>query len=142
MSWIVPILVLMGAMSPAQWDEQVENALAAQEEHSHKSEANVDYTTAATTPIVATVDYGKWEPILQCESHGEWDYGPHSGWGSGKFEGGLQFHPSTWDAYKPNGYPNAAYQATPEQQIFVAEKVLAAQGWGAWPSCSRKAGYR
>jgi Tfp pilus assembly protein FimV len=28
------------------------------------------------------------------------------------------------------------------QQIAVAEKVLAAQGWNAWPVCSKKAGAR
>lgn len=79
---------------------------------------------------------GKWAPILQCESGGDW-YISH-----GLYEGGLQFHPGTWDAYKLPGYPEAAYQATPAQQIAVAELVLADQGWGAWPACSRKAGYR
>lgn len=80
--------------------------------------------------------YGKWLPILQCESNGDWYIS------RGLYEGGLQFHPSTWDAYKPSGYPEAAYQATPAQQILVAERVLAAQGWVAWPACSRKVGYR
>ncbi|HEX4359947.1 MAG TPA: transglycosylase family protein, partial [Pseudonocardia sp.] len=35
------------------------------------------------------------------------------------------------------GSPAGASRA---QQIAVAERVLAAQGWGAWPSCSRKVG--
>src|SRR5690606_20551051 len=30
--------------------------------------------------------------------------------------------------------------ATRGQQIVVAERVLANQGWGAWPVCSRKSG--
>jgi hypothetical protein len=83
-----------------------------------------------------------WDVLAQCESHGEWDYGPHSGWGSGLFEGGLQFHPDTWDAYKPAGYPEAAYQASREQQILVAERVLAEQGLAAWPACTRELGWR
>lgn len=83
-----------------------------------------------------------WDRLAQCESHGEWDYGPHSGWGNGLFEGGLQFDPDTWDAYKPAGYPEAAYQATKAQQILVAERVLAEQGLGAWPACTRKLGWR
>ena len=83
-----------------------------------------------------------WDVLAECESHGEWDYGPHSGWGSGIFEGGLQFHPNTWDGYKPAGYPEAAYQASRAQQIVVAEKVLAEQGLGAWPACTRKLGWR
>ena len=33
-----------------------------------------------------------------------------------------------------------AHNASREQQIVVAERVLAKQGWGAWPACSRKAG--
>lgn len=84
----------------------------------------------------------RWDTLAECESHGEWDYGPHSGWGSGKFQGGLQFHPNTWDSYKPEGYPAEAYQASREQQIAVAELVLAEQGWAAWPACTRKLGWR
>lgn len=83
-----------------------------------------------------------WDVLAECESHGEWDYGPHSGWGSGIFEGGLQFHPRTWDAYKPAGYPEAAYQASRAQQINVAELVLADQGLVAWPACTRALGWR
>ncbi|MGH0053625.1 MAG: transglycosylase family protein, partial [Sphaerochaetaceae bacterium] len=43
---------------------------------------------------------------------------------------------------KPEGYPEAAYQATREQQILVGERVQAAQGWKAWPACSLKIGLR
>ena len=35
-----------------------------------------------------------------------------------------------------------AYLASREQQIVVAERVLASQGWGAWPGCSSKLGLR
>lgn len=83
-----------------------------------------------------------WDRLAQCESGGEWNYGPHSGWGSGIYHGGLQFHPSTWNAYGGQQYATYAYQATREQQIAVAERVLASQGWGAWPACSRKLGLR
>ena len=50
--------------------------------------------------------------------------------------------PTTWDAYRLAGYPHAAYLATREQQIVVGKRVLAAQGWGAWPHCSRVIGVR
>lgn len=83
-----------------------------------------------------------WAALAECESHGEWDYGPHSAWGSRIFEGGLQFHPDTWDAFRGPDDPEAAYLATPEAQVAVAERVLAAQGWRAWPACSRALGYR
>lgn len=83
-----------------------------------------------------------WDRLAKCESHGEWDYGPHSGWGSGIYHGGLQFHPNTWANYRPADYPDKAYQASREQQISVAERVLEEQGWQAWPACSRKLGLR
>lgn len=83
-----------------------------------------------------------WDVLAECESHGEWDYGPHSGWGSGAYEGGLQFAPGTWDAYRDPGMPGAAYEASREQQIVVAERVLADQGLKAWPACTRKLGWR
>jgi hypothetical protein len=53
------------------------------------------------------------------------------------YYGGLQFSPSTWRAYGGSG---PAAHASREEQIAVAERVLAAQGWGAWPVCSRQAG--
>ena len=89
-----------------------------------------------------------WDQLADCES-GSWtgDGGFVEGsatWTStkGLFEGGLQFHPDTWDGYRDPGMPGAAYEASREQQIAVAERVLDAQGWGAWPVCSRKLGLR
>jgi hypothetical protein len=89
-----------------------------------------------------------WDRLADCES-GSWtgDGGFVEGsatWTAtaGMFEGGLQFHPNTWDGYKDPGMPGAAYDASREQQIAVAERVLADQGWVAWPVCSRKLGLR
>lgn len=39
-------------------------------------------------------------------------------------------------------YAPEAWQASREQQIAVAQKVQAAQGWGAWPACTSKLGLR
>lgn len=91
-------------------------------------------------PVVAaapTSTEGAWDALAQCESGGRWSYNGGSG-----FDGGLQFHPGTWSAYAPDGYPTYAWQATREQQIAVAKRVLASQGWGAWPACSSKLGLR
>jgi hypothetical protein len=33
-------------------------------------------------------------------------------------------------------------KASREEQIRVAKKVQASQGWGAWPACSSKLGLR
>lgn len=78
-----------------------------------------------------------WVAVASCESGVDWAYNGSSG-----FDGAMQFHPGTWSAYRLHGYPAFAYQATPFQQLVVAELVLARQGWRAWPSCSRKLGLR
>lgn len=73
-----------------------------------------------------------WDAIAQCESGGNWAINTGNG-----FSGGLQFTPSTWRAYGGTG---AAENASREQQIAVARKVLAGQGIGAWPVCGKQGG--
>ncbi len=73
-----------------------------------------------------------WDALAQCESGGNWGINTGNG-----FSGGLQFTPSTWAAFGGQGAPQ---NASREQQIAVAENVLAGQGWGAWPSCSAQLG--
>lgn len=75
-----------------------------------------------------------WDQLAWCESRGNWAIdGP-------LYDGGLQFHPTTWNSYKPAGYPDYAWQASREQQIEVAIRVQARQGWKAWPTCAAKLG--
>jgi LysM repeat protein len=73
-----------------------------------------------------------WDRVAACESGGNWSIDTGNG-----YYGGLQFSLSTWHAYGGSGNPADASKST---QIAVAEKVLAGQGWGAWPVCSVKAG--
>lgn len=80
-----------------------------------------------------------WIALADCESGGIWDEGDG---GLGPFRGGLQFHPDTWAGFKPDHYPSDPVEATPRQQVDVAERVLERQGWKAWPVCSRKLGLR
>jgi len=75
-----------------------------------------------------------WDALAQCESGGNWAINTGNG-----YYGGLQFNMTTWKAYGGPGSPHTASKA---QQIAIAEKVLAKQGWNAWPSCSRKTGVR
>jgi resuscitation-promoting factor RpfA len=75
---------------------------------------------------------GVWDRVAACESGGNW----HINTGNGYY-GGLQFSLATWHGYGGAGNPAAASKST---QIAIAEKVLAGQGWGAWPVCSIKAG--
>ena len=82
----------------------------------------------AATPASAT----NWDAIAQCESSGNWNTNTGNG-----YYGGLQFSQSTWKAYGGTG---SAANASREQQIAVAERVLQGQGIGAWPVCGKKGG--
>lgn len=88
-------------------------------------------------PVVAPDRGAIWDRLAFCESSGNWAYNGGSG-----FDGGLQFHPGTWTAYGGGQFAPYAWGASREQQIVIAEKVLAGQGWGAWPGCARKLGLR
>jgi septal ring factor EnvC (AmiA/AmiB activator) len=73
-----------------------------------------------------------WDAVALCESSGNWNINTGNG-----YYGGLQFSQSTWAAYGGTAYAPRADLATKSQQIAVAERVLAAQGAGAWPVCGR-----
>ncbi|AVH55105.1 MULTISPECIES: transglycosylase family protein [Streptomyces] len=88
-----------------------------------------------TTGVAHGADAGTWNKVAACESSGNWSINT----GNGYF-GGLQFTQSTWEAYGGKVYAQRADQATKDQQIAVAEKVLEGQGPGAWPVCSVRAG--
>lgn len=75
---------------------------------------------------------GEWDAVASCESGGNWAINTGNG-----YQGGLQFAPSTWTGSGGGEYAPAAHLATKEQQIAVAERVLASQGRGAWPVCGR-----
>lgn len=78
---------------------------------------------------------GIWDAIAACESTGNW----HINNGNGFF-GGVQFTQQTWNAFGGDQYAPRADLATRDEQIAIAKKVQQAQGWGAWPVCSGKAG--
>lgn len=76
-----------------------------------------------------------WDELAQCESGGNWSNDSYH-------DGALQFHPDTWLGYGGGEYAPYAWGATREQQIVVAERVLEAEGPGAWPVCSYRVGMR
>ncbi|ORA10839.1 transglycosylase family protein [Mycobacterium asiaticum] len=81
---------------------------------------------------VAEADSMNWEAVAQCESGGNWA----ANTGNGAY-GGLQFKQATWEEYGGVGSPA---KASKQQQIAVANRVLAGQGPGAWPKCSKVGG--
>lgn len=82
----------------------------------------------ATSAQAATS--AEWDKVAQCESGGNWSINTGNG-----YYGGLQFSASTWAAFGGTKYASTADKASKSQQIEIAEKVLAGQGKGAWPSC-------
>ncbi|MFH9549497.1 transglycosylase family protein [Streptomyces sp. NPDC051445] len=89
----------------------------------------------SATGNASAADSGVWDRIAQCESGGNWSINTGNG-----YYGGLQFSAQTWRAYGGTAYAPTADKAGKAQQISVATKVQNAQGWGAWPTCSARAG--
>jgi LysM repeat protein len=97
--------------------------------------------TAVTAPAksyVSTPASGDvWDQIARCEAGGNWAINTGNG-----YYGGLQFTLGTWANHGGGAYAPRADLATREQQIDIAQRVLATQGWGAWPACTAKLGLR
>lgn len=83
-------------------------------------------------PAANAVDGATWDALAQCESGGNWSINTGNG-----FYGGLQFTQQSWNGVGMSGSPATATRA---QQIEAGERLLAIQGWGAWPACSAKLG--
>jgi hypothetical protein len=75
-----------------------------------------------------------WDALAMCESSGDWRINTGNG-----YYGGLQFLPESWWLVGGTGMP---HEASREEQIYRAERLLEIQGWGAWPACSSKLGLR
>lgn len=98
----------------------------------------------ARAPAVAKKSYASvaangdvWDKLARCEAGGNWAINTGN-----SFYGGLQFTAGTWTGHGGGVYAARADLATREQQIDIAQRVLATQGWGAWPACSAKLGLR
>ncbi|MET8983616.1 transglycosylase family protein [Streptomyces sp. NPDC004539] len=87
----------------------------------------------APVPYDCARDGWPWSCVADCESGGRWDADTGNG-----YYGGLQFWPPTWKEFGGLRYAPRADLATKEQQIAVAQEVLAVQGWEAWPECSAR----
>jgi len=84
----------------------------------------------ALSAHAAAATDGEWDRVARCESGNNWSINTGNG-----YQGGLQFSPGTWRSHGGGEFAPAANMASREQQIAVAERVLASQGRGAWPVC-------
>jgi peptidoglycan hydrolase CwlO-like protein len=119
---------LAAARRAALLQARREAAAAAAEAQRAAEAAERRVVQAQPAPPPTGPYHANWDAIAQCESGGNWHL-------DGYYDGGLQFHPLTWLGYGGGKYARYAWQATREQQIAIAEKVLASQGPSAWPNC-------
>src|SRR6202012_5273838 len=108
--------------------------------HRKPSSSNISVAKIALTGAVlgggsialagqaAAATDGEWDQVARCGSGGNWGINTGNG-----YHGGVQFNASTWASHGGGEYAPSAELATREQQIAVAERVLATPGRGAWP---------
>ena len=113
------------------------NTVISEKEVTPAKPATIKRGTKAKSSAPSVANGSVWDSLAQCEAGGNWAINTGNG-----FSGGLQFTPSTWLASGGGQYAPQAHLATREQQIAVASKVQAGQGWGAWPACTAKLGLR
>jgi hypothetical protein len=78
--------------------------------------------------------YATWDALAECESGGNWSINTGNG-----YYGGLQFSLSSWRGVGGQGYP---HENSRETQILMGQRLQASSGWGAWPACTSKLGFR
>lgn len=92
-------------------------------------------TGGSATPSSNVAYDPVWDRLAHCESTERWNVNTGNG-----YYGGLQFSPTTWDAFGGEEFAPDAHQASKIEQIIVATRTQAEQGWNAWPSCTRRLG--
>jgi Transglycosylase-like domain len=78
-----------------------------------------------------------WDRVAACESGGRWGINTGNG-----YYGGVQMDMTFWRRHGGLAYAARPDLASRDAQITVAQRGLAAQGWRAWPTCSRRLGLR
>lgn len=105
--------------------------------------STIALTVTTLAPVVAldapaqATPTRTWNRLAQCESSGRWHINTHNG-----YYGGLQISKRTWDGFGGRRFAAYPHRASKPQQIRVAERIKRSQGWGAWPTCSRRIGVR
>jgi hypothetical protein len=90
-------------------------------------------TPAAAHAAQSATD-AQWDHVARCESGGDW----HLNTGNGYY-GGLQVSARTWASFGGHRYARRADLASRSEQIDVANRIYAADGWSPWPTCAPSA---
>ncbi|MFY1678391.1 LysM peptidoglycan-binding domain-containing protein [Streptomyces sp. WMMC905] len=83
----------------------------------------------------AAADGTAWDRVADCETGGAWSRNGGNG-----YYGGLQLSQDQWERYGGLDHASSADQASRSRQIETAERILAAEGVAAWPTCGPLAG--
>ncbi|MET7473396.1 transglycosylase family protein [Streptomyces sp. NPDC005648] len=83
----------------------------------------------------SAADGTTWDKVAQCETGGSWSENSGNG-----FYGGLKLTQDDWQKYGGLDYAPSADLASRNQQIAVAEKLLDAEGVGAFHTCGLTSG--
>ncbi|MGA4984678.1 transglycosylase family protein [Streptomyces cellulosae] len=78
----------------------------------------------------SAADGDTWDRVAECESGGSWSQNTGNG-----YYGGLQLTQDDWENYGGLEFAPSADAASRNQQITVAERILADQGVGKWRAC-------
>ncbi|MEU9757157.1 transglycosylase family protein [Streptomyces althioticus] len=78
----------------------------------------------------SAADGETWDRVAECESGGSWSQNTGNG-----YYGGLQLTQDDWENYGGLEFAPSADAASRNQQITVAERILADQGVGKWRAC-------
>lgn len=113
--------------------KQFVDALAAEEAAKQSASTRSVRPAVYVDPTDPTI----WDELAHCETRGNWATDSVPG-----FSGGLGFAHGTWTAHGGGEFAEIAADATREQQIVIAQRVLESSGWGAWPGCSDLMGLR
>jgi hypothetical protein len=87
--------------------------------------------------LSVAVPSGPWAALSNCEAGGN----PRTNTGNGYY-GMYQEDLSFWAAYGNTKQYARPDLAPPSEQLAAAQLGLKAQGWRAWPACSRRLGLR
>lgn len=121
-------------LTPRQMTVENTQAVAPTAPETDESSSAPQPVTQVSSSVSSSASQGSsvWDSIAQCESNGNWQTDTGNG-----YYGGLQFTLSSWQAFGGTGDPS---QASRNEQIAVAQKLQASQGWSAWPVCSARLG--
>lgn len=91
---------------------------------------------AAPASVADAATDRHWNRLAECESGGNWAINTGNG-----YYGGVQFSLGSWRAAGGTRFASRPDLAPRYAQVWAAERLLDLQGWGAWPSCTRRLGY-